>query len=1116
MFNKENRTYDLSCLIRFMKLTTFFLLITFVSVKASDYSQVTRLDLKVQSTTIKDVLNRIEDQSKFFFMYNDRKIDVERKVDIDFKQANIEAVLKTIFEGTDTKFAIKDRQIDLYNGKSEEFRISNDLSGGQQQKSVSGKVTDSSGGSLPGVSVAVKGTATGTITDANGNYSLSGILAKATLQFSFVGMKSQEVAVDGKTIINIVLAEEAIGLDEVVAVGYGTQKKVNLTGAVANVTSKTLEGRPVTNVASALQGTMAGVTVIQNNGQPGLDQGTIRVRGIGTFGNSDAMVVVDGLVSSMQNVNPNDIENVTVLKDAASAAIYGSRAANGVILITTKKGALGNIVVHYNANFGKQDPTRLPDFLPSWQAASLFNEAQVNEGNPVRYTPAEIQKFKDGSDPDKYPNTDWQGLFYSGSGLQQSHFFDVSGGNEKTQSFLSLGYFSQDGIVKKTGFDRYTSRFKISSKVNDRLTVNGNIAYSFEDFKEPTNPYTNDFSAYFWQIKAIGSNVPYKLQNGLYGFYQDGNPMAWLETGGQTKNNTSRLNGTLDGDLEIIKGLHFKPMLGYNLNFWKSKRFVKDIQYYDPITKLPAFYQGPNSLTDIVDNTTIVTLQSLLQYDKSWGDHIIALLGGYSQEVTKYSHLQGYKKRFLNNSLSELNTGPLSGQSAGGSAYEIALQSFFGRINYAYKSKYLLEGNIRYDGSSRFAPGNRWGIYPAFSAGWRISDEPFYASIKSIITDLKIRGSWGKLGNQNIGSNYPYIPTISSGINYSLGDDVASGIAPVSGANTAIRWEDTQSTDFGIDARLLKGMLTLTANYFYRNTSNILMSIPVGAAYGFNAPVVNGAAVLNKGVELELGYHGTHNDFTYDVIANTSFVKNEVTDLKGTDPIINGSTFWKVGYPINSFYGYQVEGIFKTQEEVNNHATQSGGVIAPGDLKYKDQNKDEVIDGADRVYLGSYFPKITYGLNIAVGWKGFDLTVFLQGVGGIKGFVKYDAMGQVGDKVGKPTSIFLNHWTPQTPDVNFPRLWNAYTQNNPGSYPSSFWVRNANYMRLKNLQFGYTLPSKLTSIAGIQKLKIYYSAQNLLTFTKFYKWVDPETPAGDAGSTYPMVSTSTIGINVTF
>jgi TonB-linked SusC/RagA family outer membrane protein len=986
-----------------------------------------------------------------------------------------------------------------------------------QPAKIKGQITDSTTGDpLSGVTIVIEGTSVGVITDANGMFSIEVAKSDAVLLMSFVGYVTQSIPINGKMVINVKLMQDTKSLEEVVVVGYGTQKKVNLTGGVSTVSAKQIETRPVTNIASALQGTMAGVTVIQNTGQPGLDQGTIRVRGIGTLSNSSAMVVVDGLVSSMSNVNPDDIESLTVLKDAASAAIYGSRAANGVILITTKKGKTGKTLVHYNAYIGKQHATRLPDFLPSWQSASLYNEAQINEGNPARYTNAEIQKFKDGSDPDNYPNTDWLGLFYSGSGLQQNHFFDVSGGTEKTQSLLSFGYFSQDGIVKKTGFDRYTTHFRINSKVNDHLTVNGNITYSLENFAEPTNPYQRNFAEYFRQINTIGSNVPYKLKNGLYGFYNDGNPMAWLETGGQTKNNTNNLKGILDGDLEIIKGLHFKPMVGYVLNFWKSKRFVKDIQFYDPITGAPAFYEGPNSLTDIADNTSVVTLQSLLQYDKSWGNHVFSVLGGYSQEYTKYSYLSGYKKAFLNNSLSELDAGPLNGQSVGGYAYEVALRSYFGRINYAYKSKYLLEGNIRYDGSSRFAPDNRWGLFPAFSAGWRISNEQFFVPVRAIITDLKIRGSWGKLGNQNIGSNYPYIATISSGINYSLGGDVASGIAPVNGANEVIKWEDTQSTDFGLDAILLKGKLTFTMDYFYRKTRNILMNVPVGAVYGFNAPVVNGAQVLNKGVEFELGYHGTLDDFFYDLTANTSFIKNEVTDLKGTDPIIRSYTFWKVGYPINSFYGYEVEGIFQTQDQVENHATQSGGVIAPGDLMYKDQNNDEVIDGKDRVYLGSYFPKVTYGVNMAIGWKGFDLTLFLQGTGGVKGFVRYDALGQVGDVVGKPTSIFVNHWTTETPDVNFPRLWNTYTQNNPGSFPSSFWVRNADYLRLKNLQLGYTLPTELTAKAGIQKLKIYYSSQNIFTITKFYKWVDPETPAGDSGYTYPMISTSTIGINVTF
>ncbi|HTN07356.1 TonB-dependent receptor [Agriterribacter sp.] len=984
----------------------------------------------------------------------------------------------------------------------------------QESIAVSGRVTDGES-LLSNVSVKVEGSERGTTTDSKGYFNIVAQKGKK-LFITYVGYENYETLISENTFLNIIMRPTLDKeLENVVVIGYGTRKKVNLSGAVSTVSSKELDDRPLTSVSSALQGTMSGVTVMQDNGQPGKDQGTIRVRGIGTLSNSDAMVVVDGVVSSMNDINPNDIESITVLKDAASASIYGSRASNGVILVTTKKGRSGT-VINYNGYIGKQQATRLPDFVPSWKAATFYNEALMNEGKPARYTNEEIEKFKDGSDPDNYPNTDWLDLFYKGSGLQQSHYINVNSGNEKTQSLFSLGCFNQDGLVNNTGLSRYTTRFKISNKLGERFTVNGNISYNLENFTEPTNPYTRSFAGMLWQINRIGRNVPYKYSNGYYGYYDDGSPMAWLESGSTNKNRTHYLRGIADADLEIIKGLHFKPLLGYRLDINQSKSFIKDLQYYNHTTGDPTFYQGPNSLTEYNNYLNVITLQGLLQYDKTFRDHDLTLLAGYSQEYTSFNYLQGFRKDFLNNSLRELNAGPVPGQTATGSSYETALQSFFGRINYEFKDRYLVEANIRYDGSSRFAPGNRWGTYPSFSAAWRISEEPFFSSFRNTMSELKIRGSWGILGNQNIVGNYPYISTIASGQNYTFGNSVASGVAPVNGANPDIHWEDTRSTNFGLDATLLDRKITFTIDYFVRTTNRILLDIPIGFVYGFNAPVQNAGNVQNSGIEFDLAYHGSSNEFHYDISANASFIKNTIKDLKGTDPIISDYSFLKTGYPINSFYGYEAEGIFQTEEQINSHAVQSGGAIGLGDIMYKDQNKDGTIDGDDRVYLGTYFPKGTYGATIALRWKGFDFSLFLQGAAGVKGFVRGELMGMVSDKYGKPTAIFDNHWTSSNPTNEFPRLWSSNTQNDPMITPSSFWVRDAGYLRVKNVQVGYTLNNKLLNKAGIEHIKIYYSGQNIFTASSFYKWVDPEAPAGARGTSYPQVLVNTVGVNITF
>lgn len=985
----------------------------------------------------------------------------------------------------------------------------------QEKHNISGEVTDN-GQPIENASVSVKGTKIGTTTNEQGVFQITASKGQ-TLEFSHVAYATKSIVIGDELRISLNLASNSDKeLSEVVVVGYGTQKKANLSGAVSTVSAKEIESRPVTNVTTALQGTMAGVTVVQNSGQPGKDLASIRIRGIGTLGNSDAMVVVDGVVSSMNDVNPNDIQSVSVLKDAASASIYGSRAANGVIMITTKRGKKGETLIHYNGYIGKQSPISLPKFLDSWQAASFFNEALANEGQNPRYTEAEIQKFKDGSDLDNYPNTDWLDLFYTGSGLQTSHHVDVSGGNEKSQTLVSFAYFDQDGIVKSTGLNRYNLRFKNTTKLGSKFTVNSNIAYSVQDFKEPANPLRRGFDDFFWEMNRIGRNIPYKYSNGYYGYNDGGNPIAWIESGSYLKNRQHTLRGILDGDLEIIKGLHFRPLFGYNLDMNQSKEFIKDIQYYDWRTGEPTTYQGPNNLTENTNSLSVITLQAVLQYEKTIGDHSFSALAGYSQEKTTFNYLRGYRFGFLNNSLSELDAGPVTGQETSGSSYEIALQSGFGRLNYSYKDKYLVEANIRYDGSSRFAKGKRWGTYPSFSAAWRVSEEPFFNGAKGIVSEFKLRGSWGMLGNQNIGSYYPYIATIASGMNYSFHDVVANGVAPIDGANPLIQWEDTKSTDFGFDAEFLGGKITLTSDYFIRNTSNMLMNIPVSNVYGFNPPVQNAGNIQNKGFEFELGYHGRHTNFTYDISGNASFIRNKVTNLEGTDPIIQDYTFLKVGYPINSFYGYESEGIFQSQREVDEHATQSGGVIAPGDLKYKDQNGDGVINGDDRVYLGTYFPKVTYGLNISAAWKGFDATIFIQGAAGLKGFLRGEIMGMTGDKIGKPTEVFLDRWTADNPSNNFPRFWNSYSQNNPSSNASSFWIRDAGYMRLKNVQLGYTISAKWLGRAGLKKARIYYSGQNIFTATQFYKWVDPEAPAGESGYTYPQVKVNTLGINLTF
>jgi len=999
----------------------------------------------------------------------------------------------------------------------------------QQVKTISGRVKDEQGLPMPSVSVSLAGTQQGTTTDVNGAYKINAP-ENATLVFSFLGYEKTTVKITASWDGNVTMTpdKKTRNLSEVVVVAYGTQRKANLTGSVAAIGAKELQDRPVTNLNDALQGTMAGVTVTTTGGQPG-STGAINVRGIGTLNNSNPMVVIDGIIGNLSDVNPNDVQSVSVLKDAASAAIYGSRAANGVILITTKRGKSGKMQINYTGYAGKQKPTHLPDFLPSWQAATLYNQALANEGQAPYWTDNDITLFKNQTDPDTHPNTDWQSFLYKGSGFQQNHAVNVSGGDDKTQYAFSLGYFQQDGIIQKSNYKRYSTRMNINSAITKNFSVNANLSFLYAPTEAPDGLGGGDIGGIIGTTAAMSSTVVNQYKNGVYNYLSFGNPISWLNSPGYNNNQNSLFTGNAGADWEPIKGLHFKPSFAYRYNANPSQEFKPADTYYDPknpTTVLTTISQS--SIANANSTNNYYNLQGLLEYDRHFGKHSINILAGSSQELTTYRYLYAYRQNFLNSSLSEINAAPSLGQQNGGTSSQLALLSYFGRARYAYDDKYLFEANLRDDGSSRFIQGQRWGLYPSFSAGWNISKEAFFSSLSNAIPMLKLRGSWGKLGNQTLGSPgglnipaaYPGILVISSGQNYSFNQTLAPGIALNNGANPNITWEKTTTTDVGLDMELLNSNLTFTADYFVKNTNDILLQLPASNVYGFSTPYQNAGAVRNSGWEFSAAYRNKIGNVSYNIAVNASFITNKITDLAGTGSISSGRV---VGYPLQAFYGYQVEGIFQTQQQVTDHAKQSGGVIGPGDLMYKDISgpngkPDGVIDGNDRVYLGSPFPKTTFGFTLGAGWKGFNVSGFFQGALGVKNYVQGFELGSLQQaNIGNPTTALLDAWTPTNTSATFPRLWSTYTQNNPQSFVSSFWVRNASYLRLKNLLVSYTLPANTLAKLGVKGVKIYYSGQNILTFTSFYKWVDPETTTGNnAYGSYPQLKTNTLGLEVTF
>ncbi|MCO4292699.1 SusC/RagA family TonB-linked outer membrane protein [Solitalea sp. MAHUQ-68] len=1083
-----------------------------------DIRQV-KVTISFQGETLEQAFMRLSEVSNVSFNYNHNELRKITTKQLTFKNESLPQVLSAVLKETNFKYKEEENGVIIYQVNSvQEKNLASSVNQAADKITVKGTVSDKFG-PLAGVSISVKQSSNGTSTDADGAYSI--VVNKGeTLIFSMIGYRTQEVTIGSQTAVNITLESEVTQLEEVVAVGYGTQKKVNLTGAIATVSAKDFENRPITNVSTAIQGKMSGVTVLQRSGQPGRDNGTIRIRGIGTLNDSSPLVLIDGLQGDMNTLDPNDIESVSVLKDAASAAIYGSRAANGVILITTKKGKKNSPAqLTYSAYSGWQNPTRLPQFLNSADYASLYNEALQNEGKPKKYTDEEIAKFASGVDPDKYPNTDWLGLFFTEKGYQQNHYLGLSGGSDKTTYSISLGYFDQQGLIKNSFSKRYNLKTNVESQVYDRLKVGLDLNLNRKNITEPTNPYTGDMSQIFRQVIKLSPTIPYKYSNGQYGYGQDGNPIAWMDLDATNASNYNDAFGNVHAELTILKGLTASGMLGARTFADMGSRFIKDIQFYDPNTGNPTKYQGPNSQRDYNANSLNITSQALLNYNGSFGKHDIKGLAGFSRESYRNDWSQGERKNFPNNELTELNPGSTDGQEATGSAYEWALQSYFGRLGYTYNNRYMFEANARYDGSSRFANGNRYGLFPSFSAGWRVSEEEFLKSL-NWLSNLKLRASWGKLGNQLVtdasGNQlyYPTVSTISLGkdVDYNFNDAVASGGIVTKGVNPELTWETSTNTDLGVDISFFNSKLSFTADYFSRATKDILLDFPAPVTYGLSAPARNAGSMTNKGFEFELSHNNQFGQVAFNASTNFTIVNNEVTDLKGKGDIFYSSNaqIARVGVPYKAFYGYEVEGIFKTQEEVAAHATQSG-VTKAGDLIYKDQNNDHKIDAGDRVIIGNSIPKYIYGLNLGANYKGFDVSVFMQGAAGHKGLLNNEAIGGFGDR--KPLEYQLGRWTPENPNAEFPRVLATQKQN---EQVSSFWVRDASYLRLKNLQLGYSFPKSITEKMRINALKLYLSGQNLFTITKYPDGYDPELPEVSRGANYPQVKVYTLGLDVKF
>ncbi len=1014
------------------------------------------------------------------------------------------------------------------------------------QNGLTGQVIDSNNMPLPGVSVVIKGTTVGTITDFDGNYSLNTELSDSkVLVFSYIGFKTQEIIVDGKSVINVLMEEDTSLLDEVVVVGYGTQKKSVVTGAISGVKQTELEDLPITRVEQTLQGRVSGVTIAATSGQPGSNS-TVRVRGITTLGFNEPLWVVDGVVVDSGGIgflNQSDIESVEVLKDAASQAIYGARAAAGVILITTKKGKSGKLNVNINSYTGVSSASRQLDLLNAREYATLLNEKYVNGGGTIQIT-----------DPSSLgEGTDWQSVIFNNSAMRSQHELSLSGGNDVSKFYASFGYNKQEGIVMSdiSNYTRKNIRLNSTHEISDKLRFGQTLGYSNEknvgigntnsEFGgplssainlDPTTPIVETDPIFAGQAPYTNEGIwrdnngnPYGISN--FVAQEMSNPLAYQKTRLGNYGWSDNFVGNTFVEYEPIEGLKLRSTVGAKLANWGYKSFTP-VSYLNAATIV-----NQNNISRGTNRGLGWNLENTISYSKKIKDHNFSVLlgqGVYADNITFGESVTYYDIPVDNYSDASFNFS-VPQEQINASSYEGVehrVTSLFSRLTYDFDEKYLLTAIFRRDGSSRFGSNNKFGFFPSFSAGWVPSREEFWND-NDVVNQLKIRGGFGVTGSDNIG-DFQYLSTIGGGRNYTIGipGSIVIGNSPNAPSNPDLKWEETSQLNIGFDTRLFND-ISLSFDWYKKTTTGILQNIAIPGYVGaIGDPVGNVADMDNIGYDIELGYNKSFGEFDLSFNGNVSYVENEVTHLgNGVDFLSGGAsiqstnfpiTRTQVGQPVNSFYGFKTNGIFQNQAEIDNYVSSNGTIIQPnaqpGDFKWVDMDDDGDIDSDDRGFLGSSLPKFTFGFSLNLDYKNFDFFMFCQGASGNKIFQGLRRLDIVNANY---QTAALGRWVGEGTSNTHPRLTTNDTNNN-FSNPSDFYLEDGDYLRLKTIQIGYSLPESVLDKLGIDKLRVYYTAENLLTFTK-YSGYDPEIGGGIFGidrGYYPQAVTNQLGINLQF
>jgi TonB-linked SusC/RagA family outer membrane protein len=994
----------------------------------------------------------------------------------------------------------------------------------QTNTSLSGTVIDSkTKETLIGAVVHIEGTTHQVSTDKNGKFSfVTGQKFPYTLSVSFIGYEKTTVQVTESS-ITVSLTESTNQLNDVVVVGYGTQKKTSLTSAVSQISGNTLMQRPVSNVQQSLQGLAPGVTVLDRGGAPGKSNATIRVRGITTFNinssttggydlnKNDALVIVDGIEQKMADINPDDIETVSILKDAASTAIYGSRATNGVILITTKRGKENQLSINYNYYYSVQEAINKPEMMGLEAYMRMQQTAYTNAGAalPARFTNESINTWVNAADREKYPLPNvWFDRVLKAAPMQ-NHSLSIAGGNDKIKARLSARYMTQDGIAPNFNDEIKEVKLNTDYQAAKILKFTGDLNYRTNQSTAPTvDPFNNLFHGSLWAVP--------KYADGTYGLSTQGNnPLMYAEIGGLSTQYDDNVVANLKAELEILPGLKLSTQYGARIQYIQQKNFTNAYTNTDKNTNITKTVAN-NSLTELRNTLREFTWNNLLTYEKSLGKSVLKGLLGHSEISNTQNYLTAYRERFYNNDVSSIGQGANDGtKSNTGYDADFGLRSFFGRVNYSYDNKYLFEANGRYDGSSKFTGDKRYGFFPSFSAGWRVSQEDFWKSLRGTVNELKLRGSWGKTGNQSV-DLYSYYSSLAL-TTYTFGGVSVPGYRQNTLANTDLGWESTTQLDIGIDATFLNNKLTFTADYYRKETNDILLNLGIPATVGLAAPPQNAGSVENKGFEFNLGYRGGDNGFKYSINGNLAINHNKVLDLKGTGPYISGSDIdpryiVAAGLPVNTLWGYKTDGLFQTQAEVDSYPTYAAN-SKPGDVKYIDLNNDGKIDANDMTTLGNPFPTYTFGLSGDFSYHNFDLNFLFQGAADVDTRLA-GALAEMGNQEGFTSSVYTNnYWTPENTGARFPRPLKFDLRN---VATSDRQIIDGSYIRLKNVQLGYTLPKDVVGKLHLSRIRVYVSATNVLTFSKLNEWkLDPEVESGRA-TYYPQTAMYTAGVNLQF